>query len=97
VPLPPAVRQAVYRIFKEAVTNALRHAPGATQLHVALSRHRGHVQLTLTDNGRPAAPGPPSAGIGLRNMQQRAAALGGHVSAGPQAGGGFRVQVPVPD
>jgi signal transduction histidine kinase len=100
VPLPAPVRQAVYRIFKEAVTNALRHAPGATRLHVVLSRSRGQLHLTLTDNGRPlgAAPVPP-AGMGLRNMQQRAAALGGHVTAGPQTGGGFQVQVqvPVPD
>lgn len=99
VPLPPVVRQAVYRIFKEAVTNALRHAPGASRLRVALSRRRGQLRLTLTDNGRlttmPASP----AGMGLRNMQQRAAALGGRVLAQPQPGGGFRVlvEVPVPD
>jgi signal transduction histidine kinase len=97
VPLPSTVRQAVYRIFKEAVTNALRHASGATQLHVALSRHRSYLQLILTDNGRPAAtPGPPPAGMGLRNMQQRAAALGGHVTAGPWPAGGWRVHVKVP-
>jgi signal transduction histidine kinase len=100
VPLPAAVRQAVYRIFKEAVTNALRHAPGATHLHVALSRRRGQLHLTIADNGQPptAAPGPAT-GMGLRNMQQRAAALGGHASAGPRPAGGWqvRVQVPVPD
>jgi signal transduction histidine kinase len=37
--------------------------------------------------------------MGLRNMQQRAAALGGRVLARPQPDGGFRVlvEVPVPD
>ena len=100
VPLPTTVRQAVYRIFKEAVTNALRHAHGATRLHVVLSRHQGQLLLTLTDDGQPTTAVPSAiTGLGLRNMQQRAVALGGHAVAGAQPGGGFRVyvQVPVPD
>jgi signal transduction histidine kinase len=97
VPLPTVVRQAVYRIFKEAVTNALRHAQGATCLHVALSRSQDQLHLTLTDDGRAALPkSAPPAGMGLRNMQQRAAALGGHVTAGPTRTGGWRVSVHVP-
>jgi signal transduction histidine kinase len=98
-PLPAAVRQAVYRIFKEAVTNALRHAAGASRLQVTLSRHQGQLHLTLTDDGQPAAAPGPATGMGLRNMQQRATTLGGHVVARAQPSGGFQVhvEIPVPD
>ncbi len=93
--LPPELRQHLYLIFKEATTNALRHAPGATCLRVALSRRAGQLELVVENDGRPAAPAARS-GMGLRNMRQRAAALRGHLEAGPLPEGGFRVRLVVP-
>jgi|GEM_PF-1865412 len=95
-PLPPVLRQGVYRIFKEAVTNAVRHAQGATALRVRVGRPSGHLLLELTDDGRPQPPpATPRTGMGLRNMQQRAHDLGGHLvaEAGPT---GFRVRLEIP-
>lgn len=94
--LPPAIRQGVYRIFKEAVTNALRHAPSATTLHVELRQAAGQLHLTVLDNGQAAPPAlGPTTGLGLRSMRQRAAALGGTLQVGPQAAGGFAVRLAV--
>ncbi|MGI4870155.1 MAG: sensor histidine kinase [Janthinobacterium lividum] len=97
--LPPAVRQAVYRVFKEAVTNAVRHAHQATYLQVRLSRRADWLVLYVADDGRPLpTPAAATTGMGLLNMQQRAAELGGRVTAGPGPAGGFYLQweVPVP-
>lgn len=65
---------AVYRIVQEAVGNALRHA-GATAIAVGMHRHAHQTTIVVSDNGT-ATPSSPSTGIGLRTMQQRAAAIG---------------------
>lgn len=97
--LSPAVRQHVYLIFKEAVTNVLRHARGATELSIRLTLDPGDLlTLEITDDGQPA-PGrrPETAGMGLRNMRQRATAIGATLEAGPRpdAQPGYRVLVRV--
>ncbi|WP_400190419.1 ATP-binding protein [Hymenobacter sp. B81] len=94
-PLSPEQRQHLYLVFKEAVTNAVRHARHATRLHVTLARQHGELCLTVQDNGRPGASTTRS-GMGLRNMHQRAAALRGQLAAEPLADQGFRVQLTVP-
>ena len=95
--LPPAVRQHLFLIFKEAVTNALRHAAGATELSICFERAaRGQITLEILDNGAPAAHAGGPAGMGLRNMQHRAAAIGARLETGPRADGpGYRVWVQV--
>jgi signal transduction histidine kinase len=94
-PLASELRQQLYLIFKEAVTNAVRHARGATDLWVALQRQAGGLHLTVRDNGQPAAAAGRRSGLGLRSMQRRAASLGGTLTAGPQPEGGFAVQLQV--
>ncbi|OON70110.1 hypothetical protein B0919_05055 [Hymenobacter sp. CRA2] len=94
-PLTPEIRQHLYLVFKEAVTNAVRHARQATQLRVGLSRQQDQLLLTIDDDGQAVAPATRS-GMGLRNMQQRAAALRGSVTAEPSSQGGFRVRLAVP-
>jgi signal transduction histidine kinase len=95
-PLAPELRQHLYLVFKEAVTNAVRHARHATALRVSLARHAGQLELRVEDDGQPA-PTTTRSGMGLRNMQQRAEALSGQIEAGPDAEkGGFRVRLVVP-
>ena len=93
-PLPPDVRQHVYLVFKEAVTNVLRHAPNATCLTVTL-RYLGPGQLDLRvrNDGPLAAPPTTHASQGLRNMRQRATTLGWQLTAGPAPGGGWVVRL----
>ena len=84
LPLASQLRQHLYLLAKEAITNVVRHAPRATRLDVTLSRRGRGLVLTITDDGpvveRPAA----ATGMGLRTMQQRAAAVGGQLRVGPR-------------
>lgn len=97
--LPAAADQALFRIAQEAVTNALKHAPGA-HVTVRLVRDGSAVVLEVRDDGAPgsAAPveAPLSAGTGLLTMRERADGLGGTFAAGPTTAGGWVVRASVP-
>ena len=81
VQLPDACNTALFRIAQEAVSNIERHATQATRISVLLENDIDAVRLSIRDNG----PGfdvesvqvDPEHGIGLRNMRERMAALGG--------------------
>lgn len=96
-----AVEQAAYRIVQEALTNVVRHS-GASHVAITLRTERSALVVEVSDDGHgPAAEGgapSPSrdGGFGLRGMNERAAALGGTVSHGPGAGGGFVVRAELP-
>ncbi|WP_248960758.1 sensor histidine kinase [Sphaerisporangium perillae] len=82
--LPAAVEVAAYRIATEAITNTLRHGD-AGSCRVTL-RADGALHLEITDNG--SGRGPWRHGVGLRSMHERAAELGGSLTAGPTDRGG---------
>ncbi|MEU7742474.1 sensor histidine kinase [Nonomuraea sp. NPDC049158] len=93
--LPPAVGLSAYRIVQESLSNAMRHAPGAT-VTVAVARADDALRLHVT-NGPGAAPGgPEGTAQGLVGMRERAALLGGTLEAGPIEGGGFQVAARLP-
>ncbi|UUU23884.1 sensor histidine kinase [Streptomyces sp. DSM 40750] len=90
-PLPPGVELSAYRIVQEALSNALRHAPGST-VRVELTHFPRGLQVRVI-NSRPAHKAPPSpgAGHGLLGMRERAAMLGGTLMATETSHGGFAV------
>jgi signal transduction histidine kinase len=93
--LDPTVELAAYRITQEALTNARRHAPGAA-VDVEL-RYTDHaLRLRIRDNGPGPAPTTPAGGHGMPGMRERAAAVGGRLRTGPAGGGGFLVEVTLP-
>jgi signal transduction histidine kinase len=96
-PLPADIDWSAFRIIQEAVTNVVRHA-GADSCQVVIDRQDGQLSIEVTDSGR---GGPAGTGYGITGMRERAALLGGDLSAGPRPGGGFRVAarlpVPAPD
>jgi signal transduction histidine kinase len=96
-PLPPEVDRAAYRIVREALTNVRRHArPGAAaSIMIGYGREGALVVQVDDDGGGAAAPGGP-AGTGVSGMRERAAALGGALTAGPLPGGGWRVRAILP-
>ena len=92
--LPRGVELSAYRIVQEALTNILKHAPGA-DAEVRLSYEPDAIAIEVRDGG--GTPTIPSgSGHGLLGMQERAALHGGSVAAGPEADGGFRVSARLP-
>jgi signal transduction histidine kinase len=100
-PGPVAVETAhtVVRAAQEALTNAVKYAPGATRT-MTLTFTADTVRLTVA-NG-PATTSPPTdiaggTGMGLVGMRERVALLGGTMHAGPDTEGrGWRVDVEAP-
>ena len=103
VTLPEGVDLSAYRIVQEALSNAMRHAPGS---HVQAAcgvpprqpgardpqRRRAGRAPVLVPSGTRAAGG----GHGLVGMRERATMLGGSLEAGPTGDGGFRVAAVLP-
>lgn len=96
--LPPGVSLTAFRILQEALSNAMRHAPGS-RVDVEVSRDDGVVWLGVV-NGPPSgagrAPGLAGGGHGLVGMRERATALGGELTARPTPDGGFAVTAGLP-
>ncbi|MGW0946017.1 histidine kinase [Streptomyces sp. NPDC002623] len=92
--------EAVHGIVREALTNALRYAPGSAA-HVSVVRGEGVLELSV-DNAPPRGSVPDGvgglgSGRGVAGMKERAAAVGGELTAGPAPGGGWRVRATLPD
>ncbi|MER7661559.1 histidine kinase [Streptomyces sp. NPDC096193] len=94
--LSPAVQRAIYRTVQEALTNVRKHAPGAAA--TVSIRHEGGTVRTTVVNTAPTRPGLPlpSAQYGLIGLHQRAALLGGSVTSGPTADGGYALHLELP-
>jgi signal transduction histidine kinase len=94
--VPPGVGRCAYRVAQEALTNVLRHAPGAATT-VRLEARDGWLHIDVTDRGGAAAgPVPASGGHGLVGMRERVGLLHGTVRAGPLDGGGWAVRASLP-
>ncbi|GAB4077555.1 sensor histidine kinase [Nostocoides australiense] len=90
------VDAAIYRLAQEALTNAIRHASGATRVEIAVCRAGEGVRLRVADDGQAhSSPGAVS-GFGLTGMAERAQLLGGTLSAGPGPDGGWVVEAVLP-
>ncbi|MBH1934603.1 two-component sensor histidine kinase [Streptomyces sp. AV19] len=95
-PLPQGVELSAYRVVQEALSNVLRHAPGAAA-RVELSYVPVGLGLRVV-NGPPdrLAKPSPGAGHGVLGMRERVAMLGGEMTDGPTADGGYEVSVFMP-
>ncbi|WP_327274007.1 histidine kinase [Streptomyces sp. NBC_01224] len=108
--LPWRVSELGYRAVVEALTNVRRHAPGASEVCIAVSRapYGGMDTLSITviddapnvgseeDSGEPGEPERLGGGTGLADLQRRAADMGGELAAHPHPSGGWRVSVLLP-
>ncbi|MDF9805358.1 signal transduction histidine kinase [Streptomyces sp. HB372] len=96
--LPQGVELSAYRIVQEALSNSLRHAPGASA-RVELGYVLGGLGLRVV-NGPPRGLVKPSpgAGHGITGMRERVAMLNGEMTAGTTEDGGYEIAVflPVP-
>jgi signal transduction histidine kinase len=92
--LPASVDLCAYRIVQEALSNARRHAPGAT-VDVEIAYGADSLGLRIRDDGPGAADADPD-GHGLQGMRERATIAGGTLRAGPREDGGFAVEAELP-
>ncbi|WP_205328607.1 sensor histidine kinase [Glycomyces sp. YM15] len=103
--LPETVALNVFRVVQEALSNVVRHAPGA-RTEVAVAAVGGQVTVTVVNGPAPAKPAssepeagrvePDSQGLGLVGMRERVSLDGGMLETGPTVDGGFRVQAVLP-
>ncbi|WP_432075568.1 sensor histidine kinase [Streptomyces wuyuanensis] len=108
--LPPGVELSAYRITQEALSNALRHAPGASA-KVEVSYVLGGLGVRIVNGParglvKPAPAGtaqrglrPPlstGTGHGLTGMRERVSMLNGEMTTGPTEDGGYEVAVFLP-
>ena len=95
-PAESAGSPVAYRVVQEALTNALKYAPGSP---TSVQVHHGDAEITVEVStagagAREAAPG--GSGRGLAGLRERVDVLGGEFSAGERTGGGFYVRARIP-
>jgi len=99
VTLPEGVDLSAYRIVQEALSNAMRHAPGS-HVSLRLAYRPDALVLEIGNDATPVlvASGGLGAGggHGLVGMRERVTMLGGSLEAGPTEDGGFRVVAVLP-
>ena len=95
--VPAAIELSAYRVVQEALTNVRRHAGRVDSVEVAVERAGGCLTVTIDDDGRGAGACAVDPGLGLVGMRERVGMFGGHLDAGPRAGGGWRVRATFPE
>jgi signal transduction histidine kinase len=89
------VERAAYFSGLEAMQNALKHASGASAVIVDVSDAAGLV-LEVRDDGIGFDPGAVRHGLGLRNIRDRVAAVGGELAIVSSLGHGTRMIARIP-
>ncbi|MBI5883962.1 MAG: PAS domain-containing protein [Elusimicrobia bacterium] len=96
--VPPDLALAVLRIAQEGLNNVETHSR-ATTASLSLGWGSGGVRLSVEDNGKGLAAGrgrPSARGMGLRNISDRVASLGGAMEFSSAPGKGTRLVVRIP-
>ncbi len=98
-PLNPVIRDEVYRVGREALANAVRHA-GAKNIELELEYGSSSLRLMVRDDGRGIDPGVVRSGSdghwGLPGMRERAERIGARFKVSTRAGAGTEVELTVP-
>jgi signal transduction histidine kinase len=94
VELDPIVDRGAYRVLQEALTNVVKHAPGANA-RVLVSYRPQELEISVLDDGR-AGLRQPAEGHGLIGMRERVKLAGGELQVGRASGGGFQVEARLP-
>src|SRR4051794_7425649 len=90
------IENAVYFCCLEAVQNAAKHAGDATAVRITLTEREGNVCFDVRDDGAGFDVDAVPAGVGLTNIQDRVAAVGGCVNIESTPGRGTRISATIP-
>ncbi|MEU5212197.1 histidine kinase [Streptomyces sp. NPDC020742] len=94
--VPASHRLAIHRLAQEALTNARKHAAGATaQLEVRYDPPQSTV-VVRNPAGVASEAAAAGSGYGLVGLTERVAALNGRLECGPTGAGGWRVAATIP-
>lgn len=87
----------IYRIVQESLANATRHAPGGQTAVRVSEAPDSIVEVSVVNTAATAEPlGLGGNGVGIPGMVERAAAVGGSLTATPMPDGGFAVRARIP-
>jgi signal transduction histidine kinase len=92
---PARVKDALFRIGKEAITNAVLHAEPRT-IRISLERERSFYLLAVEDDGVGFRQSGEAAGFGLPGMRRRANRISATLTIKSKPGLGTRVEVRAP-
>lgn len=92
--IAPEIRQSLYLIFKEAITNIIRHSD-AKKVVVRLVRQKQVLYMSIHDNGTSPVK-ISSAGMGTDNMKLRAEKIGADFSISWEDGCMVRLKIQLP-
>ncbi|MFF5566271.1 sensor histidine kinase [Streptomyces sp. NPDC012623] len=94
--LPQGVELSAYRIVQEALSNAMRHAPGSTaSVEIGYVLSGLGLRIVNTAPSRLVKPSP-GAGHGVTGMRERVTMLNGEMTAAPTEDGGYEVAAFIP-
>jgi signal transduction histidine kinase len=93
---PAAVEATIYFCAREAIQNATKHAGPGASVTATLTRQRGAIDLTISDNGVGISPNAVSNGIGIRGMHDRIEAVGGRLDIFSEPGLGTCIRGTIP-
>jgi signal transduction histidine kinase len=95
--LPQSLELSLYRVVQEALTNVVRHAQSPATAAVMIRYDDEGVVVEVTDDGHDTGnKHSHGGGHGLAGMRERVSLLGGELSAGPRAAGGYQVVARLP-
>lgn len=93
--VPPQVKEALYRIVQEQLSNIHKHAK-ANLVQVRMSTDTGWVVLMIIDDGVGFDPKVKRQGIGISNIYHRAESFDGKVEIVSRPGAGCTLVVKIP-
>jgi signal transduction histidine kinase len=97
VPVPAGLALSAYRIVQEAITNAVKHAAGATIVGVELTWMPRSLEIGVSDDGcGDKRSEDVASGFGVAGMRERAALYGGTATAFHGQEGGWKVKAAIP-
>jgi signal transduction histidine kinase len=88
----PGLKQVIYRIIQEQLNNILKYAE-ASEIKITLEKIAGDIILLVKDDGKGFDTLAARTGIGLKNINHRAAVYGGTVEISSSAGNGCGMKV----
>ncbi len=90
--IEPGLKQVIYRIIQEQLSNILKYAE-ASEVKITIEKKAGDIVLLIKDNGKGFDPLAARTGIGLKNINHRAAVYEGAVDIISSAGNGCELKV----